>query len=141
MAAAASGVPTVKYKLLAFAIGASTSGLAGVVFASQIGFISPENFPLLNSILVLCYVIFGGMGSLPGVVAGAAVLIWLPNVLRDYVPPQDRFIYFGALLVVMMIFRPQGMIPSRRRARELRLAESGVGDADAVSEPPGGAVR
>ncbi len=141
VAAAASGVPTVRFKLLAFAIGASTSGLAGVIFASQIQFISPENFPLLNSILVLCYVIFGGMGSLPGVVAGAAALIWLPNILRDYVPPQDRFIYFGALLVVMMIFRPQGMIPSRRRARELELAEGGIGGADAMGGPAGGAAR
>ena len=137
VAAAATGIPTLKYKLMAFAIGASTSGLAGVVFASQIGFVAPDDFVLINSLLVLVYVIFGGMGSLPGAVAGASFLIWLPNKLRDLVAPQDRFIYFGALLVVMMIFRPQGVFPSRRRAREIGLAESGSGGADAMAAPGG----
>ena len=88
--------------------------------------------------LVLAYVVFGGMGSIPGVVAGAALLVWLPNFLRDYVKDTDRYMYLGGLLVVMMIYRPQGVIPSRRRQRELRLAEEGVGDADAMSEPAGG---
>jgi branched-chain amino acid transport system permease protein len=137
VAAAATGIPTLKYKLMAFAIGASTSGLAGVIFASEVGFVAPDNFILINSLLVLVYVIFGGMGSLPGAVAGASFLIWLPNYLRDRVAPQDRFVYFGALLVVMMIFRPQGVFPSRRRAREIGLAESGTGGADAMSAPGG----
>lgn len=141
VAAAASGVATVRYKLLAFSLGASTAGFAGVIYASKVGFIAPDNFPLLYSLLVLVIVIFGGMGSLPGVVIGAIVLQWLPQVLRDYVPPLDRFMYVGALLVIMMIFRPQGILPSRRRARELGLAEAGIGDADAMSEPAGGAVR
>lgn len=123
VAAASTGVNTVRMKLLAFAIGASTSGVAGVVYASKVAFISPENFVLLLSILVLAYVIFGGMGSIPGVLAGAALLIWLPEYLRDSVDPQDRFMYLGALLVVMMIYRPQGLLPSKRRQRELRLAE------------------
>ncbi|MDQ1748452.1 MAG: branched-chain amino acid transport system permease protein [Frankiaceae bacterium] len=137
VAAAATGIPTLKYKLMAFAIGASTSGLAGVIFASEVGFVAPDNFVLINSLLVLVYVIFGGMGSLPGAVAGASFLIWLPNKLRDLVAPQDRFIYFGALLVVMMIFRPQGVFPSRRRAREIGLAEAGSGGADAMAAPGG----
>jgi branched-chain amino acid transport system permease protein len=137
VAAAATGIPTLKYKLMAFAIGASTSGLAGVIFASEVGFVAPDNFVLINSLLVLVYVIFGGMGSLPGAVAGASFLIWLPNFLRDYVAPQDRFIYFGALLVVMMIFRPQGVFPSRRRAREIGLAQAGAGGADAMAAPGG----
>jgi branched-chain amino acid transport system permease protein len=140
VAAAASGVPTVKYKLMAFAIGASTSGFAGVLYASKVGFISPDNFLLLFSILVVVMVIFGGMGSLPGVVLGAAVLQWLPQVLRGKVPPQDRFIYFGALLIVMMIFRPQGLLPSRRRSRELKLSEEGIGGADSLGAAPGGAA-
>jgi len=138
VAAAATGIPTLKFKLMAFAIGASTSGFAGVIYASKVGFINPDNFPLLLSILVLTMVIFGGMGSIPGVILGAAVLGWLPNYLRDYVPAQDRFIYFGALLIVMMIFRPQGLIPSRRRARELRMSEAGVGGADSLGTIPGG---
>jgi branched-chain amino acid transport system permease protein len=138
IAAAANGVNTVKYKLMAFAIGASTSGIAGVVYTSKIGYINPEVFLLLYSILVLSYVIFGGMGSLPGVLLGAAFLVWLPEALRDYVEPQDRYMYLGALLVVMMIYRPQGVWPSRRRQRELKMAEEGLGDADAMSEPAGG---
>jgi branched-chain amino acid transport system permease protein len=139
VAAAATGISTLRFKLLAFAIGASTSGFAGVIYASKVGFVSPDNFPLLLSILVLTMVIFGGMGNIYGVILGAAVLGWLPNLLRDYVPAPDRFIYFGALLIVMMIFRPQGLLPSRRRAREIRLAERGIGAADSTASAPGGA--
>ena len=137
VAAAASGVPTVKFKLLAFSIGASTSGLAGVFYATDVGFIAPDNFLFLASILVLTMVIFGGMGSITGVIVGAALLQWLPNYLRDLVPAEDRYIYFGALLVLMMIFRPQGEVPSRRRAREFALAESGAGGADGMGVTPG----
>jgi branched-chain amino acid transport system permease protein len=139
VAAAASGIPTLRFKLLAFAIGASTSGFAGVIYASKVGFVNPDNFPLLLSILVLTMVIFGGMGNIYGVMLGAAVLGWLPNLLRDYVPPTDRFIYFGALLIVMMIFRPQGLLPSRRRAREIALSEAGLGGADSLGSASGGA--
>jgi branched-chain amino acid transport system permease protein len=140
VAAAATGIPTLKFKLMAFAIGASTSGFAGVIYASKVGFINPDNFPLLLSILVLTMVIFGGMGSIYGVILGAAALGWLPNLLKDYVPATDRFIYFGALLIVMMIFRPQGLLPSRRRSRELRLAEQGIGGADGTGPIPGSPV-
>jgi branched-chain amino acid transport system permease protein len=135
VAAAASGVPTVRYKLLAFAIGASTSGFAGVLYAANVGFITDTNFVLQQSILVLVLVIFGGMGSMWGVLAGAAFLEWLPEKLRGSVPPSDRFIYFGLLIILMMIFRPQGMIPSRRRALEIKQAEAGVGEADALGLP------
>ncbi len=135
VAAAATGIPTLRYKLLAFSIGASTSGFAGVIFAANVGSFTPDNFLLLNSILVLTMVIFGGMGSIPGVILGATILWWLPNLLRDYVPPADRYIYFGGLLIVMMIFRPQGLIPSRRRARELELSEQGISGADSLGAP------
>ncbi|CCH80069.1 ABC-type branched-chain amino acid transport system, permease component (livM) [Nostocoides japonicum T1-X7] len=119
VAAQASGVNTVRVKLLAFAIGASTSGVAGVFFASQIGYINPDNFILNNSILVVAYVVFGGMGSLPGAMAGAAVLTWLPEFLKDQVPAEDRQMWIGAVILLMMIFRPQGLIPAKRRAAEL----------------------
>ncbi|MCK1796430.1 branched-chain amino acid ABC transporter permease [Streptomyces sp. XM4193] len=132
IAAASTGVDTVRYKLMAFAIGASTSGLAGVAYASKVGYINSENFVILLSILVLAYVIFGGMGSLPGVIFGAAFLVWLPEFLRDYVDPKDRHMYLGALLVIMMIYRPQGVIPSRRRQRELKMAETGSVEAEAT---------
>jgi ABC-type branched-subunit amino acid transport system permease subunit len=112
-------VDTTQAKLLAFAIGASTSGLAGVFFASQIGYFNPDNFLLANSILVLAYVVFGGMGSMTGVMIGAAFLTWLPEFLKDQVPADDRQMWIGAVLLLMMIFRPAGLIPERRRRAEL----------------------
>ncbi|MDQ1679972.1 MAG: branched-chain amino acid transport system permease protein [Frankiaceae bacterium] len=119
VAAQASGVNTTRVKLMAFAIGASTSGVAGVFFASQIGYFNPDNFVLNNSILVVAYVVFGGMGSLPGAIAGAAVLTWLPEFLKDQVPADDRQMWIGALVLLMMIFRPAGLVPARRRKAEL----------------------
>ncbi len=119
VAAQATGINTFQIKLLAFAIGASTSGLAGVFFASQVGFFNPDNFVLNNSILVVAYVVFGGMGSLPGAMAGAALLTWLPEFLKDQVPAADRQMWIGAVVLAMMIFRPGGVLPARRRAVEL----------------------
>lgn len=115
-AAAAMGVEPVRYKLLAFAIGASLGGLGGVIFAGNQGAIFPADFSLMVSINVLCLVIIGGMGSIPGVVVGAAILIGLPEVLRGL--QEYRMLMFGALLVAVMIFRPEGFIPSARRKRE-----------------------
>jgi ABC-type branched-subunit amino acid transport system permease subunit len=119
VAAQASGVNTTRVKLLAFAIGASTSGVAGVFFGSDIGYFNPQNFILNNSILIVAYVVFGGMGSLTGAIAGAAVLTWLPDFLRDQVPAQDRIMWIGGVLIAMMVFRPAGLIPARRRQAEL----------------------
>ena len=121
VAAQASGDQHARVKLMAFAIGASTSGVAGVFFASQIGYFNPDNFVLNNSILVVAYVVFGGMGSLPGAMAGAAVLTWLPEFLKDQVPGADRQMWIGAVVLLMMIFRPAGLIPAANGARlELR---------------------
>jgi len=125
VAAQATGINTSRVKLLAFAIGASTSGITGVFFASQVGYFNPDNFVLANSILVVAYVVFGGMGSLPGVIAGTVLLTWLPEFLRDQVPAPDRQMWIGALLLLMMIFRPGGLIPARRRQAEL----AGLGQA------------
>ena len=148
VAAAASGVPTVKYKLMAFMIGASTSGFAGVLATAKITAITPDNFPLQLSIFVLAYVIFGGMGSLIGVIVGASLMTFLPFFLqgppswfnsgKPVVDPKDIPMWVGAVLLTMMIFRPQGLIPSKRRAQELAQAEHGVGDADAMTEPAEG---
>jgi ABC-type branched-subunit amino acid transport system permease subunit len=123
VAAQATGINTTRVKLMAFAIGASTSGLAGVFFASQVGFFTPDNFVLNNSILVVAYVVFGGMGSLQGAIAGAAVLTWLPEFLKDQVPADDRQMWIGAVVLLMMNFRPAGLIPAKRRKAEL----SGLG--------------
>jgi ABC-type branched-subunit amino acid transport system permease subunit len=119
VAAQASGINTMRVKLLAFAIGASTSGLAGVYFATQVGYFDPTQFTIQNSILIVAYVVFGGMGSLSGAIAGAAVLTWLPQFLKAQVPLDDRQMWIGALVLAMMIFRPAGLIPARRRAAEL----------------------
>ena len=136
VAAQASGVNTIRVKLLAFAIGASTSGLAGVFFASQIGYINPDNFLLNNSILVVAYVVFGGMGSLPGAIAGAAALTWMPEFLKDQVPAEDRQMWIGAVILLMMIFRPAGLVPARRRAAELHGLE-GVSTSETRAVPAG----
>lgn len=129
VAAQATGIRTARVKLLAFAIGASTSGLAGVFFASQIGYFDPSAFTLQYSILIVAYVVFGGMGSLTGAIAGAAVLTWLPYFLQFQVPLPDAPMWIGALVLIMMIFRPAGLIPARRRRAEL----TGL-DAPASSE-------
>jgi branched-chain amino acid transport system permease protein len=137
VAAEASGVNVLKYKVMAFAIGASTSGFAGILTASKISYITPASFTVQLSILILVLVIFGGMGSLIGAMIGAAVLQWVPEYLRIHplfgFQPPDLYMYLGALLVAMMIFRPQGILPSKRRSREIRLAEQGLGTADALS--------
>lgn len=113
-AAEVMGVPTYAMKLWAFAIGASTGGLAGALYASKAGYISPVNFELLVSILVLAAVVLGGMGSTPGVVLGAFALAFLPEYFREL--ERYRVLVFGAALVVLMVVRPQGLVPSRRRA-------------------------
>jgi ABC-type branched-subunit amino acid transport system permease subunit len=137
VAAQAAGINPVKYKLMAFAIGASTSGLAGVLYAANVGFFNPTNFRYQISILVLAYVVFGGMGSLPGAIAGAAVLTWLPEFLKDVVPSEDRQMYIGAVLVLMMMFRPAGLIPARRRDTELHMNTS---DSEPRAVPAGGGL-
>ncbi len=127
MAAAAMGIPLRNIKLLAFALGASFGGLAGGLFAAFQGFVSPESFSLMESIMVLCMVVLGGMGHLPGVIFGAVLLTLMPEVLRALAPllgghgidPENlRMLIFGACLIVVMIFRPQGLWSSRLRARE-----------------------
>ncbi|MBL7499581.1 branched-chain amino acid ABC transporter permease [Frankia sp. CNm7] len=135
IAAEATGVPTLRLKLLAFAIGASVSGFAGVMYASK-QFFNPQTFSLQASFLVVTLVIFGGMGSRLGVVVGTVILQGLAFVLRDLVPATDRLIYFGAVVIIMMIFRPQGVIPSRRRKREIKLSEAGIGGADSLGAAP-----
>jgi ABC-type branched-subunit amino acid transport system permease subunit len=115
--AQAMGISTYFYKLLAFATGAAFAGLGGVLFASRNQYTGPEDHSLLVSINVLCLVIVGGMGSIPGVIVGAFVLKGLPEILRDL--ELYRLLAFGALLVVMMIWRPEGLWPAPRRRMEI----------------------
>jgi branched-chain amino acid transport system permease protein len=119
--AEAMGVSTVKYKLLAFATGAAIGGLAGSLFAVQIGSLSPASFTILVSITVLAIVILGGMGSIPGVVLGALVLIGLPGFLTEF--EEFQLLIYGAVLIGIMILKPEGLIPNVRRSRELHEEE------------------
>jgi len=146
VAAQAMGVSLVRTKLLAFACGASFAGVMGVVFAAKQVFINPESFTFLESIGVLAMVILGGMGSIPGAVVGATVVtvlnlqvlkgfsLWLnelknagvtvlgyslANLPTQLEPAKYERMVFGVILVLMMIFRPQGIFPARRRQREL----------------------
>jgi branched-chain amino acid transport system permease protein len=130
--AQATGINTMVHKLLAFSIGAAFAGLGGAIFASRNAFTGPEDHVLMVSINVLAVVIVGGMGSIPGVIAGAFVLKGLPEMMRQL--EVYRILFFGALLVVMMIWRPEGMIPSRRRKLEMH-SEPDTPPED--EEPPG----
>jgi branched-chain amino acid transport system permease protein len=117
IAAASMGIPVVRMKLAAFIIGASTAGVGGVVYAEQVGFINPTTFTIIQSILILTMVVIGGMGSIKGAIAGAAIVVLLPEIFRAL--SAYRFFVFGLALVVIMIFRPQGLLPSKRRKAEL----------------------
>lgn len=117
IAAEAMGIDTVKLKLLAFASGAAIAGMIGVLFASQLTFVAPESFTLIESVNVLAMVVIGGMGSVPGAILGALLLGGLPEVLRDFA--EYRMLLFGAAMVLVMLLRPQGLLGDERRAAEL----------------------
>jgi ABC-type branched-subunit amino acid transport system permease subunit len=142
VAAAAMGIDTVKAKLFAFAVGASFSGLGGVVYSSKLGLVTPDNFRFETSAFILSMVVLGGMGNIPGVILGAVILFELQSLILvqltlwshqlgaathigflnelDFV--NLKFLLYGLALVLMMLFRPEGLLPSARRRLELRAA-------------------
>jgi branched-chain amino acid transport system permease protein len=136
LAAQAMGINTRNIKLLAFALGASFGGVAGGLFASLQGFVSPESFGLLESIMVLCMVVLGGMGHVYGVLLGALLLTTLPEILRStaspiqralfgdvYVDPEAlRMLLFGMALILVMLVRPTGLWPSPQRKKTLDIS-------------------
>jgi branched-chain amino acid transport system permease protein len=133
VAAAAMGVPVVRMKLAAFAIGACTAGVGGVIYAQQVNFINPPTFSILQSILILSMVVIGGMGSVWGSILGASLVVLLPEVFRGF--EDYRFLIFGLSLVLVMIFRPQGLVPSSRRKAELATHAAGEGvGGEAIEE-------
>jgi branched-chain amino acid transport system permease protein len=153
-AAIAQGIPLVRMKLLAFAVGASFAGAMGVIFAAKQLFINPPTFDLLRSINILSMVILGGMGSIPGAMLGAVLVTLLdlqilPRIaalLRGaqqagfpipatFDPTQYQRLLFGLLLIVMMIFRPEGILPDERRSEELHSDEPDIPD-DSDRTPP-----
>jgi branched-chain amino acid transport system permease protein len=143
-AAKSLGINSLKYKVMAFAIGASTSGVAGVLSSAKLGSIFPSDFALQVSIFVVVLVIFGGMGSITGVLLGATFIGWILQYLIfhsfiDY-NEADKFMYLGAILILTMIFRPQGMIPSKRRMREFKDAEAGLGTSDPMGPTVSGGL-
>jgi branched-chain amino acid transport system permease protein len=137
LAARAMGINTTRYKLLAFAMGASFGGIAGGMFSSIQGFISPESFILTESVMVLAMVVLGGMGNIWGVILGAVLLSFVPEILRYTVTPMQQWLFgrsivdpevirmllFGLAMVVMMLVRPAGLLPSAVRKRELAREE------------------
>ena len=130
-AAEIMGVRTVKYKLWAFAIGAFIGGLAGALFAGENGFVNSSTFVLQFSILILAAVVMGGAGNIPGAILGGILISYIPDRLTGITvfgvdAAQYKFLLFGVLIVLIMIFRPQGLIPSRRRAAELKDREKEV---------------
>ncbi len=128
------GINTTLYKLLAFGSGALIGGLGGAIFSAWQGSIFPDNFNLFVSINVLSLIIIGGIGSIPGVIIGAVALITLPDILRQF--SEYRMLLFGLLLVVMMVARPEGFIPSQRRKMELRVDQMPAGADEAERSTP-----
>jgi len=121
LAAEAMGISTVRYKLLASAMGAAIGCLSGTLFAVQIGSLTPDSFTILVSITALAVVVLGGMGSIRGVIVGTMLLIGLPGLLDEF--EEYRLLVYGAALITVMILRPQGLIPNVRRMRELQEEE------------------
>jgi branched-chain amino acid transport system permease protein len=121
VAAASMGIPVVRLKLLAFSVSAGLAGLAGAFFAGFTGFVDPSTSTFEQSVLILAMVILGGMGSLSGSLVGATLLYLAPNLLRDAIPEISdyRLLFFGFLLVAMMLFRPQGLLGASRHRCEL----------------------
>ena len=113
IACQAMGIDKTRTKLTAFALGATWAGMVGVIFAGKTTFVNPASFTFLESAIILCIVVLGGMGSIIGVIIAAFILILMPEYLRAF--SDYRMLVFGGVLVVMMIFKPQGLISNIRR--------------------------
>ncbi len=136
LAAAHMGINTTRAKLAAFALGASFSGLAGVAYGAKLQLVSPDQFGFNVSVAILSMLVLGGMGNVPGVILGSLVISSLDrfilpqatNFLQNTVHinvdlTNSRFLIYGVILVMMMLFRPEGLLPSRQRAAELHASE------------------
>ena len=135
-AAEAMGINTTRLKLLAFAIGAAMAGVAGTVNSHVTSQVSPDSYTFIESILLVAAVVLGGMGTVPGALLGSTLLFVIPEKLRAF--QSSRLLLFGIALILIMRFRPQGLIPSRRRTRELQQDDPTEGDA--MSTPPSAPV-
>ncbi len=136
VAAEGSGVPTARYRLMAFALGAAWAGMTGTLYAAKMTIISPESFGFWESVVVFLIVILGGSGSIPGVIAGAALVVGLPEIFRGFA--TARMLVFGAVMMVMMVFRPQGLFPVRLprfRTADLPDARLAAGEREREAAP------
>lgn len=133
VAAAHCGIPIIQTKVIAFAISASLGALGGAFFAAWFTFISPNMFKFWESVLILCMIVLGGMGSIPGTMLGAAILILLQETLRPF--GVLRYMIFGLILILMMRFRPSGLLAVEHVRGEIRPLEHE--GADLESEPRG----
>ena len=113
IACEAMGIDIMRVKLSAFALGSCWAGFAGVIFAAKTTYINPSSFTFMESAMILSMVVLGGMGSITGVAIAAFILILAPEYLRAF--SEYRMLIFGAIMVIMMIFRPQGLISGERR--------------------------
>ena len=121
VAAELSGVPTTWLKLLAYAMGAAFASVAGAFFAAKLSYTNPNFFIFMESCIVLCIVVLGGVGSIPGVILAGFILIAVPEISREL--QNYRMLIFGLAMAVMMVLRPEGLIPATRHKRELHETE------------------
>jgi branched-chain amino acid transport system permease protein len=131
--AEAVGVNLVQTKLLAYMLGAAFAGLGGGIFAGLVGSIFDSSVSYTVSVNVVAIVVIGGMGSVPGAVLGAVFLIGLPELFREFA--DYRFLFYGAALMVIMLYRPEGLLPTRFAARELHAEGGGVEAAALAADP------
>jgi len=148
VAASSVGVSITAAKLWAFSLGALWGGIAGLTFANFQQFVSPESFTFMESVFIVCTIVIGGMGSIPGAIVGAIIIQGIPAFIQGMaaagkLPGVDpstatvianyRFLVFGLFVVIMMAWRPQGLIPSKRRAAELQPETAEMGDIEGES--------
>jgi branched-chain amino acid transport system permease protein len=136
--AEALGINLVQTKSLAYMLGAAFAGLGGAAFAALFGSINPTSIRLDVSILVVSVVVIGGMGSIPGVVLGAIFIIGLPELFREFA--EFRFLMYGIALILVMHWRPEGLIPSRIGRQEMHVDDETADTGDGTSPRPSGAA-
>lgn len=126
IAAESTGIDVRYYKLLAFVLGAGLAGIAGNIYASKLMIVSPESFNFMESCMLFCIVLIGGMGSIPGIIIGSAAVSLFPEIFRAFA--RYRMLIFGAAMVIMMVFRPGGIWPRKRGSVEFKSLLTKAGE-------------
>lgn len=126
IAAESTGIDVRYYKLLAFVLGAGLAGIAGNIYASKLMIVSPESFSFMESCMLFCIVLIGGMGSIPGIIIGSAAVSLFPEIFRAFA--RYRMLIFGAAMVIMMVFRPGGIWPRKRGSVEFKSLLTKAGE-------------